>query len=207
MIVNLVKGVDSMAGVAVYQDSPECLKSLQYGYDGNTPKILRLDAYGRQVVTTESGSSIEVTSTDLDIRNLSNTQDNVVVYGNDGTSNVPIKTDNSGALQVVFSKSFMNATENVTTSDLYTGTIGRDTSLHTVHTFFINNIGSNPAIFKIQISPDGILWIDDGGEFSVDPSTAKAANANRFAHYTRIAYRSNNSNSTTNLSITFQAQS
>ena len=85
-----------MAGIPVFQDSPDNLKSLQYGYDGTTVRTLKLDTSGRQVIATDVGTSIEVTATDLDIRNLSNTQDNIVVYGNDGTDNRVLKTDTSG---------------------------------------------------------------------------------------------------------------
>ena len=85
-----------MAGIPVFQDTPDNLKSLQYGFDGTTVRTLKLDTSGRQVITTDVGTSIEVTATDLDIRNLSNTQDNIVVYGNDGTDNRALKTDASG---------------------------------------------------------------------------------------------------------------
>ena len=85
-----------MAGIPVFQDSPDNLKSLQYGYDGTTVRTLKVDTSGRQVIATDIGTSVEVSATDLDIRNLSNTQDNIVVYGNDGTDNKALKTDTSG---------------------------------------------------------------------------------------------------------------
>ncbi|MCX8128661.1 MAG: DUF6385 domain-containing protein [Clostridia bacterium] len=246
-----------MSGLSVYQDTPDNLKALQYGYDGTSAKVLRLDTVGRQLVTTDTGDALNVEATDLDIRNLSNTQDNILVYGNDGTANKVVKTDTSGRvvvtndagqtvevsatdldirnlsntqdnivvygndgsqnrvlltdssgyLQTRTSKTFTNQTENVTTTDTYTGATARDISLQSSLTFFVNNTGSNPANVKVQISPDNTLWIDDSSEFTIAASEAKAYSTNKFANHARVTLKSANAGSATQVTVIYQAQS
>ena len=104
-----------MAGISVFQDSPESLKALQYGSDGTAAKVLKTDASGRQIIATEVGAEVTVTATDLDIRNLSNEQDNIVVYGNDGTDNIALKTDATGR-QIITTE--VGAEVAVTATDL-----------------------------------------------------------------------------------------
>lgn len=53
------------------------------------------------VPISDAGGSITVDAIDLDIRNLSNAQDNVLIYGQDNTViNHPIRTDANGELQI-----------------------------------------------------------------------------------------------------------
>jgi len=246
-----------MAGIPVFQDSPDNLKSLQYGYDGTTVRTLKLDTSGRQVIATDIGTSVEVSATDLDIRNLSNTQDNIVVYGNDGTDNQALKTDASGrqiiatdvgnaievsatdldirnlsntqdnivvygndgtdnralktdvtgVLQVAYTKTFTNATQNVTTANSYAGSTARDISLQGQYSFFVSNTGANSATAKVQISPDNTLWIDDSSEFEVAAGEAAILSPARFANYVRLAYKSTVEDSSTTADIIYQAQS
>jgi hypothetical protein len=49
---------------------------------------------------TGTSLDVHITSTDIDIRDLDNSQDNILVYGFDGSVNQPIKTDSNGELQV-----------------------------------------------------------------------------------------------------------
>lgn len=245
-----------MAGTAVYQDSAENLKALQHGFDGTATRVIRLDANGYQYVATDAGQSISVTSTDFDIRNLSNTQDNIVVYGNDGTSNQVIKTDNAGrtivtndtgetiavsstdldirnlsneqdnlaiygndgstnraiktdsegVVQVTSSRTFTNVSQSVSTTDTYAGSTSQDISLQSSSVFFVNNAGANPANIKVQISPDNTLWVDDSSESTITASAVTALGITKFANYARIAYKSENSGQSTDLTIIYQAQ-
>lgn len=63
-------------------------------------------AVGNSVTVVDGGGSITVdgavtvSASDLDIRSLSESQDSILVYGNDGTTNHALKTDADGNLQV-----------------------------------------------------------------------------------------------------------
>jgi len=72
-----------MPNYKIIQDQPEKLKNQTYGYDGSTVRPLKTDNTGRP-----------------DIRPLSNTTDNILIYGSDGTDNQVIKTNTSGHLAV-----------------------------------------------------------------------------------------------------------
>ena len=195
-----------MSGIAVYQDTPESLKTIQYGYDGTNARVLRLDTNGRMYITTETGTSVEVVGSDFDIRNLTNTQDNIAVYGNDGTTNRILKTDANGALQVAIGMNFTNQSENLTTADDYDGSTQRDISLQRQYSFFVNNTGSNSATVKVQISPDGTLWVDDSTEFTIAGSETKVLGPNRFANYARISFKSTTTAESTTLTVAYQSQ-
>jgi hypothetical protein len=195
-----------MSGLAVYQDSPESLKSIHYGYDGTSAKVIKVDSNGRMYITTEIGTTVEVNANDFDIRNLSNTQDNIAVYGNDGTTNRILKTNDSGALQVTVGMNFTNQTENVTSADDYAGSTQRDISLQRQFSFFISNTGTNSAIVKVQISPDGTFWVDDSAEFTIAAATAQVLGPNKFANYARISFKSATTGSSTGITITYQSQ-
>lgn len=96
---------------------------LMYGSDdgGTTKRIIKTDAGGAIQVDLEvasvtvtngagaaavniqdGGNSLTVDSTDFDIRDLSQNQDSVLIYGSDdgGTTKRVIKTDSGGAIQV-----------------------------------------------------------------------------------------------------------
>lgn len=195
-----------MSGIAVYQDSPESLKSIQYGYDGTSAKVLRLDSNGRMYITTEIGTTVEVSADDFDIRSLTNAQDNVAVYGNDGTTNRILKTDANGALQVTVGMTFTNQSENVTTDDVYEGSTQRDISLQRQFSFFVNNTSANSATVKVQISPDGTLWVDDSTEFTIEGSETMVLGPNKFANFARISYKSTTTGSDASLTIAYQSQ-
>ncbi len=245
-----------MAGVSVFQDSPDNLKSLQYGSDGTSVRVLKLDTNGRQVIATDDGTTVEISAKELDIRNLTNTQDNIVVYGNDGADNKAIRTDTSGRqiiatdigtsvevsatyfdirnlsnvrdnivvygsdgidnralktdaggiLQVAATRAFTSQSQTVTTDDGFAGSSERNISLQAQYSFFVNNIGANPAVVKVQISPDNALWIDDSSELSVGAAEANVVTPVRFANYARIAYKSADTGAGTTLDIIYQAQ-
>lgn len=52
-------------------------------------------------------------------------------------------------------------------------------------TFFVKNTGSNPFVFNIQISPDGVDFIDDAQIFTVSPGELRAFTPYLFARYMR----------------------
>jgi len=84
----------------VYTDQPSDLKTLVYGNSGGANKVLLVDGTGALAIYAGSGS-LTIAATDLDVRDLSATSDNILVYGQDGTSTKRIVlTDTGGALAV-----------------------------------------------------------------------------------------------------------
>ena len=91
-----------MPNLKVLQDQPEQLKSQLYGFDGANVRPLLTDNTGRTDIRPLSSStdSIAISATNLDIRDLTNATDNVLVYGNDGTTNRVILTNNLGQTDI-----------------------------------------------------------------------------------------------------------
>lgn len=157
-----------MAGISVFQDSPESLKTLQYGSDGTTAKVLKTDPSGRQIIATEVGAEIEVTATDLDIRNLSNTQDNIVVYGNDGADNQILKTDATGR-QIVTTE--VGAEVAVTAADLDIRNLSNTQDNIVVY----GNDGADNRALKTDVT--GILQVAYTKVFTNQSQAVTTANA------------------------------
>ncbi|MFZ7120762.1 MAG: hypothetical protein ACOWWH_07415, partial [Eubacteriaceae bacterium] len=104
-----------MPGMPVFQDSPSSLKTQFYGFDGTSVVSIKTDNNGQIVITNGIGQSIDVSASDLDIRDLSNATDSVLIYGNDGSSNLVLKTDDTGKLVVTNAS---GETIDVSASDL-----------------------------------------------------------------------------------------
>jgi len=90
-----------MPNYSVFTNKPEELNTQIFGSDLNTPIATNTDGKlfikSIEDIINISGT---VSATDLDIRNLVNTQDNVLIYGTDGTTNKPILTDTDGKLVI-----------------------------------------------------------------------------------------------------------
>lgn len=62
------------------------------------------------ISVTGSSLDVNITTTDIDIRDLDHSQDNILVYGWDGAANQKIKTDAAGELQIdVLTHAFTNS--------------------------------------------------------------------------------------------------
>lgn len=104
------------------------------------------------------------------------------------------------------SRTFIEDTiENVETFSEFISTRAFDTSMFSNVTFFIKNTGNFDAIVKLQIGPtdNEEYYTDDGVNINVAPGDIKPLVPMIFAKYTRILYKSNDSNST-NLDIIMQ---
>lgn len=130
----------------------------------------------------------------------------ILVYGFDGETVKPIRTDGSGNLLTSPTRHFVSFSENVNTSNDYAGSTARDISLFTTYSFFVKNIGSNLGLLKIQLSPDNINWIDDSSEIQLLPGEALVLTPFHFLQYVRINYKSHDPDLPPSLIIIFQAQ-
>lgn len=82
----------------------------------------------------------------------------------------------------------------------------QDISQLSLYSFFVINQGQSDALIQVQISPDGINWLDDGPQIRVAPNNSQVLTANYFLRYIRLSCISA-SHKATNLKIYFQAQS
>ncbi|ADQ06008.1 conserved hypothetical protein [Caldicellulosiruptor hydrothermalis 108] len=90
-----------MPNYSVFTNKPEELKVQMFGSDLSTPIAVNNDGkiFIKSVEDTVNITGT-ITATDLDIRNLINTQDSVQIYGTDGTTNKPILTDTDGKIVI-----------------------------------------------------------------------------------------------------------
>lgn len=139
-----------MPNYVVFSNKPEDVKVQIYGSDTDNP--ISVDTNGKLYLKSiEDTVNINgtVTATDLDIRNLSSTQDNILIHGNDGTNNVPIAVDPTG--KIVISST---GTLNVQATDLDIRNL--------------NNSQDNILIYGLS----------SGGNTAVSTSTTGAININ-----------------------------
>jgi len=105
----------------VFTEQASDFKSLVYGNDGTTDRVLLTDSSGALAIYADTALDVEITSsttltvtaTDLDIRDITNATDSILVYGNDGSSNQVILTNASGAVGV-----YSHSALDVTATDL-----------------------------------------------------------------------------------------
>ncbi|GFR34988.1 DUF6385 domain-containing protein [Thermobrachium celere] len=182
-----------------------------YGTDGTNNVQIKTDSNGRiEVASIQNTIDVNVTNSDLDIRNLSEGQDSILIYGNDGSNNVVIATDSDGYIKTVSAKrSFISSlNSNLSTDDDYTYLSFIDVSMYSDYVFYVKNKGSNSASFVVQISPtenesDAITHITD---IEVEAGQKELIIPSKFLRYLRLGYKSKNSGQSTTLDIYFQAR-
>jgi len=72
------------------------------------------------------------------------------------------------------------------------------------YSFCVINQGNEDALFQLQISPDGINWVDNGLKTRVGAGEIEVCSCNYFLRYIRLVYHTEKT--ITNLRIFFQAQ-
>lgn len=112
----------------------------------------------------------------------------------------------SAIVTVIPEPIFTEDEETIITSDSDLYTASRDVSLQTMVTFFVENLGANPAAVQLQLSPDLITWYNEDSEVILNPGQVRAFVPTRFLKYARIKYRSANAGSPTSLRNWYQAQ-
>jgi len=181
-----------------------------YGTDGTNKIQIKTDINGKlEISSIENDVDVNITNTDLDIRNLSYTQDSIVIYGNDGTDNRVISTDSEGVIKVSTVKRGFTSTTNtdLTTSDSYTYLSFIDVSIYSEYVFYVKNTGSNSADIVIEISPtnqasDAIEHI----EATLESNGKEIYAPSKFLRYIRLGYKSTTSSQSTTLDVYFQAR-
>ncbi|RYD03045.1 hypothetical protein N752_21785 [Desulforamulus aquiferis] len=197
-----------MPNFTVFNFDPDVLRTKIFG---SMDVAIATDADGRLEIAGIS-DSITVTAADLDIRDLCADNDNVLVFGFDGSDVQPIRTDDEGRLEVI-SNITPTYTEDeeaaVTTDDDFTGLAYVDTSTQVMYTYFVYNTGANSADVRLDVSPTGedeVFYIDVAARTLASGATDTFV-AKTFLRYTRLSYRSTAPTEPTTLDIYFQSQS
>ncbi|MBI2874515.1 MAG: DNRLRE domain-containing protein [Firmicutes bacterium] len=92
------------------------------------------------------------------------------------------------------------------TGGVYAYTESRDVSECTAATFIAANMGSAPAVIKLQLSADGTAWFDDTLESTVGMGETKTLVPAIYARYIRLGYRSQSAAVPTTLDVRLQAR-
>lgn len=101
---------------------------------------------------------------------------------------------------------FIEGLEEFYTNSSYSYSITRNTSLIKTLTYFIKNIGLYTVTANIQISPDGVNFIDDPGNVTIAPNSTQPLVPYLFAKYTRIRVKNINALETSRVRVWYQAQ-
>ncbi|WP_157732424.1 DUF6385 domain-containing protein [Thermoanaerobacterium sp. RBIITD] len=177
-----------------------------------TVTALLTDASGN-LLTTLQNASITVTASDLNIRPLSYTVDNITVQNVVSTVNTnvtntvntnvtntvnirPLNSSIDTISNVLSGRSFISVTSSINNVTGTGALLAEDTSQKTMYTYYVRNTGNAAFSVVLQISPTTAeaYYIDDvTGEISVAPGTAATLIAGRFLNYTRIFYNAGTS--------------
>lgn len=101
---------------------------------------------------------------------------------------------------------FTERIEALDTYSLYRYSIARNTSLTKTVIFFIENQGDNKTICHLQVSPDGVTYINEPAEISLEKSEMKFLVPCIFGKFTRVAARNINSSETSRVKIWYLSQ-
>lgn len=209
----------------MFSTTPEDLKTKIYGDNSGTSTAIKVASDGSVSVTGTVGIAGDVTftATDLDIRNLSYTQDAVSIYGYDGSAYQRIKTAADGSVSVtgtvgiagdvtvnatdldirnlsytqdliaIGGRRLIESSDTTTIVNQSTGgvTFTTDTSICSEASFFIKNTGSNPIGINLEVSPtdDASYFVDDGAAtVTVAPNSTAIITPASYGKFTRVNY-------------------
>src|SRR3990167_419312 len=152
--------------------------TLILGTDGTNYQVLAVNSSGHLLVDLQDTSMV-VTSTNLDIRDLANATDSVAIYGSDdgGTTKRIIKTDSGGAIQIDLEVASVGITGDALTAlQLIDDTVMvLGTATYTEASSKGNLIGAvrndtlaalantDNEIAPLQVNASGALYVDGSG--------------------------------------------
>lgn len=102
---------------------------------------------------------------------------------------------------------FVQETESgLTTQDSNQYSIPRELGTAYFSSFYVRNTGSNNALVQLQVSGDGINYIDDGLLITIAPGNQEILVPQYFGDLARVAYRSETVGQSTTLEIIYVAK-
>lgn len=94
--------------------------------------------------------------------------------------------------------------EDVVAGSVYGSSKVQDVLLLTIYSFCVMNLGTYSVMVRLQISPDGVHWIDEpGSDNSIRPGENKILISSYFLRYIRVAFIAEHGGNS-NVSIFFQ---
>lgn len=111
-----------------------------------------------------------------------------------------------GSNVTLIGRKFTEESYTRTTSNSFGCIPGSDTSEQSTVTFFVKNTGANPAIVKLDVSPNNSDYMQDSPDTVILPGEMKGFVPMIFAKCTRLCYKSANLSQSTNLLIIYQSQ-
>lgn len=138
-------------------------------------------------VTVATDDDVTVNSTDLDIRALNSTDDEVGV--GDGTDSLDVNSD--GSINVITNGSVVSSNNSTTTplggGATFTGTADETTSYNSVTVLTYSDVASAADGLKVQWSSDGTNW-DITDSFTIEAATGEDYHFGVMARYMRVTY-------------------
>lgn len=101
---------------------------------------------------------------------------------------------------------FTEKVERFDTDDLFGYSTLRNTSLKSTVIFLVENLGTNIITAHLQVSPDGINFIDEPFKVLIEMNEIKYLVPCIFSKFTRVAVKNINSVETSTVKIWYQAQ-
>lgn len=119
-----------------------------------------------------------------------------------------IRVELSNAINLnLLSRTTYEKNESYRASNSWTYSDWSECSDFTSLTYFVSNEGTNEIDFFVQSSPNAVNLVDsNGGNYIVRPNHTKAAGPTYYAFYQRIAFRTTQLNTTSNVKIILQGQ-
>ena len=157
-----------MANYLVFNNAANELKATVYGVSGSEFKPISVDSSGRFLFSPLS--SITVTATDLDIRNLNASQDSIAVTATD------LDIRNLSGTQDSVQVSSNGFVEDTLSTSVATGTVyllTKNISQYRENSYFIRNTGASSITVTLQVAPvdSDIYYVDNSTAQSVPAST------------------------------------
>lgn len=106
----------------------------------------------------------------------------------------------------VIATEFIEEIEILDANESYIFSIARDTSLTKTVTYFIENLGENSVAANLQISPNGVNFIEDSGSKIIKNNETAILIPYVFAKYTRVRVKTIEKNEKSKIKIWYQAQ-
>lgn len=104
------------------------------------------------------------------------------------------------------STEFIEKVEEFNTGELFRFSTLRNTSLQSTVIFLVKNLGINTIIVHLQVSPDGIDFIDEPFTVLIGMNEIKYLVPSIFSKFTRVVVKNVNANEISRVKIWYQAQ-
>ncbi|SDF43686.1 DUF6385 domain-containing protein [Sporomusa acidovorans] len=118
---------------------------------------------------------------------------------------IEINYNSPDVVPCIYKPETINVSDIVRTAGDWSYTIPLDILLYN-YSYTISNFGTNPALVRLQVSADGLYWLEQSALNILAPSKTVALAPDTITRYARVAFCSLNANQNTTLSICTQGR-